>query len=153
MTDINITYQEGKAEESELTDMAIDLEDLLKPFSPTIQVIPTQMEHTPFEPFEDCRRARLESVLALQFYQHIAEEDVYRRCDNACGRPFIRQFGRSVQCQYRTKGVILLILVRQGSGIAGLPAKEAPHRRLFHIGRPWRHQLLSMRGAENPPML
>lgn len=42
----------------------------------------------------------------VQFFNHIAEEALYRTCDS-CGRLFVRQHGRSRQQQWRTTGNLL----------------------------------------------
>ncbi len=45
-------------------------------------------------------------VCCLELFNHIVEEARYRRCANEkCGRLFVRQRGRSVHGQYRTRGV------------------------------------------------
>jgi hypothetical protein len=46
------------------------------------------------------------SILALELFNHIAEDADYRRCANeTCGRFFVRQSGRALHGQHRTRGV------------------------------------------------
>lgn len=45
-------------------------------------------------------------VLCLELFNHIVEEAHYSRCSNeTCDRLFVRQRGRSVHGQHRTRGV------------------------------------------------
>jgi len=47
------------------------------------------------------------SCLCLELYNHIAENAVYKRCQNeTCGALFVRQDGRSAAGQHRTRGVM-----------------------------------------------
>ncbi|MHB1343037.1 MAG: hypothetical protein ACYCX3_01595 [Thermoleophilia bacterium] len=49
----------------------------------------------------------LYASLCLQLLNHISEQAVYIRCANeACGRLFVRQRGRTAQGQHRTQGVM-----------------------------------------------
>lgn len=47
------------------------------------------------------------AIACLELYNHIAENATYRRCANdRCGRLFVRQQGRALHQQHRTKGVL-----------------------------------------------
>ena len=47
----------------------------------------------------------LYSAMVLQFYNHIVEGAVYRRCEN-CDRIFVRQRDRATHGRYRTEGLM-----------------------------------------------
>jgi hypothetical protein len=52
------------------------------------------------------RPPTLYELCCLQLYNHIVEEASYRTCANEpCGRLFVRQSGRAMAGQYRTRGV------------------------------------------------
>ncbi len=105
LVDIYDRYAGLEAEEDEVEHLAIVLTELLQPFSPTIQIRHEWDLDTEFDPFEDTY-PRLESVLALQMYRHLAADDVYLRCENEpCGRLFVHQRGRAKHNQYRGLGV------------------------------------------------
>jgi hypothetical protein len=45
-------------------------------------------------------------ILCLELFNHVCEEIPYRLCENeTCGRLFVRQRGRAIHGQHRTKGV------------------------------------------------
>lgn len=105
---LTATYQRylaHEAEEREARTFAFVIQDLLHPFSPTIVIRDDEALGSEFDPFENVY-PRLESVLALQMYRHIAVEAAYLRCDNEpCGRLFVHQRGRAHHGQFRSSGV------------------------------------------------
>jgi hypothetical protein len=104
MTDTYRRYMRLQADDGDVVHLASILTELLSPFSPTVQVR-YDWEDDEFDPFENTY-PRLENVLALQMYRHIAAEDVYLRCENEpCGRLFVHQRGRAEHNQYRGFGV------------------------------------------------
>jgi hypothetical protein len=105
LVDIYDRYARLQAEEDEVLNLALILTELLQPFSPTIQIHHDSDLDAVFDPFEDTY-PRLESILGLQMYRHLAAEDVYLRCENEpCGRLFVHQRGRAKHDQYRGIGV------------------------------------------------
>jgi hypothetical protein len=51
-------------------------------------------------------RLTIYSASFLQLYNHMCEEAVVRHCANEpCGKPFVRQRGRSLFNQHRTEGI------------------------------------------------
>jgi hypothetical protein len=105
LTDTYHKYMDLTADSEDVADLTSILTELLSPFSPTIQVRYDWEADTDFDPFENTY-PRLESVLALQMYRHIAAEDVYMPCQNEpCGRLFVHQRGRAEHNQYRGFGV------------------------------------------------
>ena len=96
MTDIWKRYESNAATDSELTDLSIFLPALLKPFSPTVSVIrDNEVAHEEFDPYQG-EAHRLENVLALQLFRHVAAGNNYHQCENTkCRRLFVHQRGRS----------------------------------------------------------
>jgi hypothetical protein len=98
----------GSASPDELTEVRVILDSLLEPFHPSITG-PDEMlsdDYTPFNPFTD-RMPRLENILALQIFNHLAAGDVYRTCANeTCRRRFVHQRGRSVSGKQKGIGVV-----------------------------------------------
>jgi hypothetical protein len=93
------------ADEQRFILFAVVLEELLHPFSPRIGIPYDDDLDTVFDPFR-FTHARLENVLVLQMYRHIAAEDSYKPCENEnCGRLFVHQIGRSKYGQNRRSGV------------------------------------------------
>jgi hypothetical protein len=84
--------------------LQLGMEESLRPFAPQV---------VSFDDNLPARRSAiyggalpLYCVLCLELYNHIAEEATYRSCANeTCGRFFVRQSGRSVHGQHRTRGV------------------------------------------------
>jgi hypothetical protein len=105
LTDIYGSYLGLQGDSSDVVNLTIVLTELLDPFSPTLQVRYESDLDTEFDPFENVF-PRLENVLALQMYRHIAAEDSYLRCENEpCGRLFVHQRGRARSGQFRGSGV------------------------------------------------
>lgn len=105
LTDTYDKYMALAPNSEDVVDLASILSDLLSPFTPTIQVRYDWELDNEFDPFENTY-PRLENVLALQMYRHIAAGDVYLRCENEpCGRLFVHQRGRAEHNQYRGSGV------------------------------------------------
>ena len=98
----------GTATTDELVAAGSLLDKLLEPFYPSvIGPDPTLIDdYPPHDPFAD-RMPRLENILALQVFNHIAAGDVYQVCENETCRPrFVHQQGRSRSGRHRGTGVI-----------------------------------------------
>jgi hypothetical protein len=81
------------------------LEALLEPFSPKVGLLESPDQFNPAQPFGE--RIRLESVLALQLFNHITSGGAYHTCRNeTCRRLFVHQQGRAKAGQYRGEGVL-----------------------------------------------
>jgi hypothetical protein len=105
MADIYDLYLSLQADSEAVMNLASVLTILLSPFSPTVQVRHDWDLDEDFDPFENTY-PRLENILALQLYRHIAAGDSYLRCENEpCGRLFVHQRGRAKSGQYRGIGV------------------------------------------------
>lgn len=94
-------FQDGQTNESEMVKLGIVITDLMTPFSPVL--ITSGADDETWSPTQEMS-PRLENVLALQIFNHIAEGDVYHVCefDN---RRFVHQRGRAERGQYRSTGV------------------------------------------------
>ena len=89
------------------------MESGLRPFGPTIQWLTEEIEESGRR--EDFAAAHpvhrefevpLYCGLCLELFNHIAESASYRTCANErCGRLFVRQRGRALHGQHRTRGV------------------------------------------------
>jgi hypothetical protein len=88
----------------------------LAAFGPAAHVLHSSNDPTELPPgflgAHSFRREALESelslfsVLCLELFNHIAEQSSYRICANErCGKLFVRQSGRALHGQHRTKGV------------------------------------------------
>lgn len=88
------------SEEEAVRLLVAALNDGLAPFHVHLQIAQTTEGHN--APWA-ARPHPLYSVLCLQMANHIAEEAVYRRCDN-CGRLYVRQEGRAEYGQHRRVG-------------------------------------------------
>ena len=101
LTRLYQTFQNGRANETEMVKLGIVITDLMSPFTPVL--IAAGAEDEPWSPTEE-QSPRLENVLALQMFNHIAEGDVYHLCefDN---RLFVHQRGRAESGQHRSVGV------------------------------------------------
>jgi hypothetical protein len=77
----------------------------LKPFSPRLTHSPAEISVDP-GPHSHGEMIPLYCVMCLELFNHIVEEAEYRKCANeTCGRLFVRQQGRALHGQHRTKGV------------------------------------------------
>ena len=80
------------------------LTDLMTPFTPVLDMVSDE-EAEDWSPFRDTYLApRLENVLALQMYNHIANGDVYHLCEFD-KKLFVHQRGRVEKAQHRKTGV------------------------------------------------
>ena len=81
---------------------------------PTVHVLPEDVP--PDQPLDQGRggahpthrdiELSLYSILCLELFNHMAEASEYRVCANeTCGRFFVRQSGRALHGQHRSKGV------------------------------------------------
>lgn len=78
----------------------------LQPFTPRVNWFVAEDRDPPDPHGRRSEGIPLFSIMALELFNHIAEEADYRRCQNeTCGRFFVRQRGRSVHGQHRTRGV------------------------------------------------
>lgn len=78
----------------------------LVPFTPRMNWQPSDDSYEVSPHGRKSEPLPLYSVLALELFNHISEEAVYRKCANEpCGRLFVRQEGRSAHGQHRTRGV------------------------------------------------
>lgn len=108
IADVVARDTKGNATTDELVAVAAVLDKLLEPFYPSvIGPDPTLIDdYAPHDPFAD-RMPRLENILALQVFNHIAAGDIYRVCGNEkCLRRFVHQQGRSQSGRHRGTGVI-----------------------------------------------
>ena len=109
LTRLYQNHQMRQASASEMDMLGRILTDLLRPFAPVLDVVEiADAEAKDWSPFRDTYLApRLENVLALQIFDHIAATDVYQMCANENhGGLFVRQRGRAEVGQYRTRGVL-----------------------------------------------
>lgn len=83
------------------------MQESLKPFSPTLVTFDDVLLAWPdpdLTPYGG--EIPLFSILCLELFNHIVEEAAYRRCANQkCERLFVRQSGRALHGQHRTRGV------------------------------------------------
>jgi hypothetical protein len=81
----------------------------LAPFRPSIVFVDGSDESATEGPYPGHIRTTgipLYAILCLELFNHIAERAVYKTCQNeTCRRPFVRQSGRAVHGQHRTRGV------------------------------------------------
>lgn len=76
----------------------------LRVFHPRVTL--TEPEHRPAHGWLAGLTVSLFSTCCLELHNHIAEEAVYRRCENdRCNRLFVRQKGRAEAGQHRREGV------------------------------------------------
>jgi hypothetical protein len=97
-------FQNGQANEMEMVKLGIVIKDLMSPFTPVVDVV-YDVDTEDWSPFKDTFVApRLENLLALQMFNHVADGAVYHVCefDN---RLFVHQRGRAESGQHRSVGV------------------------------------------------
>jgi hypothetical protein len=76
----------------------------LESFHPRVSV--TAPQHRPDHGWLSGATVPFYATCCLELYNHIAEDAIYRRCENpTCGRLFVRQKGRSDAGQHRREGV------------------------------------------------
>lgn len=104
LTRLYLSFQTGNASASDMQKVARVLSDLMGPFTPVLDVVYDE-DAEDWSPFKDTKSApRLENVLALQMYNHIADGDVYHVCEFD-KRLFVHQRGRVEKAQHRKTGV------------------------------------------------
>ena len=104
LTRLYLKYQRGESTESEMVNLGIVITDLMTAFTPVLDAVYDE-DAEDWSPFRDTYLApRLESVLALQMFNHIAEGDVYHVCEYD-NRLFVHQRGRAEYGQHRKTGV------------------------------------------------
>ena len=101
------TTQEVLSEPSPADAAAIMLERylsaMLTPFHPRIRRAEAHDDHDA-EPWQDS--PSLFWFCGLELYRHVAEQALYRVCENdRCRQLFVRQEGRALHAQHRTKGI------------------------------------------------
>lgn len=80
-----------------VTVLTAGLGEALECFGPSISATPTAPIYDDHWMFEIC---------CLELFNHMVEQAAYRKCTNeTCGRFFVRQRGRALHGQHRTRGV------------------------------------------------
>ena len=96
----------GRGRTSDMEKLARVLTDLMTPFTPVLDMVIDEKAED-WSPFRGTFLApRLENVLALQMFNHLAAEHIYHVCGNEThGGLFVHQRGRAESGQHRSIGV------------------------------------------------